>query len=297
MKKNILYLYFFFCSSHATVFFTEQMINSHLLAYEEQEKIAIEKDLNIVRSICETKMHGSKLFYLATAGGPGSRKSTILERFLMKNPDYQSGTYLDPDQRGLKFMAHTYYAQSLNAKKCAEEKNYSIVQKRAYEKWRAASNYIAVSLLEEALTQKSCIVHGTTLTGGHVASFFQALKEHDYSIILLLCSCEEETVKQAITYRNEVQCFYQSTPEDVMGKGKLFAKRIAMYFTYAETLYFYWSDDLFSPERLAAVIQEGNLSVYDEEAFDKFKNKYNRDRVQLIGEGEELPSWNELMNS
>ena len=74
-----------FAAAGDYLFFSPQAIESHLTGYNEDEKAAIGKDLDIVRSVClcntnETEENGKPL-YLATAGGPGARKTTILERF------------------------------------------------------------------------------------------------------------------------------------------------------------------------------------------------------------------------
>ncbi len=88
------------------LFFSSKMMESHLQSYSESEKELIEKDLKVVRSVCfdGVKPAEHAPFFLTTAGGPGSRKSTILERFVASHPEYQGGVYLDPDQRGLKFI-------------------------------------------------------------------------------------------------------------------------------------------------------------------------------------------------
>ena len=137
--------------------FSPKQVSSHLVSYDDKEKEDIAKDLEVVRSVCHVKEAPSKdrPFYLASAGGPGSRKSTILERFIESHPEFQSGVYLDPDQRALKFMAHTYYDKSLNALQVASKPDYLEIQKGAYEKWRGASNYITLMLLEEALQKRA----------------------------------------------------------------------------------------------------------------------------------------------
>ena len=167
------------------------------------------------------------------------------------HPEYQSGVYLDPDPRTLKFMVHTYYAQSLNPLLISAANDYDRVIKDAYEKWRAGSNYIVLSLLEEAFEAGRNIVFGTTSTGGHIPDFFAKLKENHFEIVLLLCSCPDDVRYKAVDYRNRVVRFYQSSPEDAIAKGILFPQKMASYFAYADRLYFFWSHDLFSPEKFA----------------------------------------------
>jgi hypothetical protein len=283
-----------------SLFFTPEMIGTHLESYNEEEKAEIAKDLEVVRSVCfaakeVAKNLNPKPFYLATAGAPGARKSTILERFMHEHPEYAQAVYLDPDQRTLKFMAHTYYAQSLSALRAGLTGNYLAVQKAAYEKWRAASNYIVLTLLEEAFARRDNIAYGTTSTGAHIPEFLKRLHEANYQTTLLLCSCEDDVRREAIQYRNEQQRFYQSSPEDAVAKGIFFPQRMSAYFTYADVLYIYWSDDLFSSERLAAVLENGKVTVNDAAALEGFTNKYEKDRAALQAEGKTLPAWNELI--
>jgi predicted ABC-type ATPase len=284
--------------SAADFFFSPEVISQHLDSYSPQEKEEIAKDLEVVRSVCFGKnipKNADRPFYLATAGAPGSRKSTILERFLQSHPEYSAGLYLDRNERALKFMAHTYYAHSLNALCTGSSPDYLEVRKAAYEKWRGASNYIILTLLEEAFQKKASVVHGTNLTGAHVAEFLQKLRAEGYRITLILCGCEDSVRKEAVEYRNNEQRFYQSTPEDAVSKGKFFSEKLRVYFAHADTLYLYWSDDLFSEERLAAVFQNGEIDVEQECALDLFVCKYDQEVKALNGEGKDLPSWDELI--
>lgn len=282
------------------LFFSPQAIESHLRGYSEDEKAAIGKDLDVVRSVCSYNTDESekieKPLYLATAGSPGARKSTILERFLRDHSLISKTTYIDPDQRALKFMSHTYCSQSLSALTIGDYENYAMAVKSAYEKWRGASNFIALTLLEESFLHKKNIAHGTTLTGEHTPQFLAKVKDAGYDITLLLCSCEDAFRKKAIQYRNEEQKFYQSTPEDAIIKGKLFPQRMPAYFTYADTLYLYWSDDLATQERLAAVLQDGDLKILDVQALNLFIQKFENDRELLNAERKQIPSWDELVN-
>jgi len=297
-KKNAItcaFLAFVFLSCislHAELFFTPEMISSHLKEYSEEEVRLLNKDLDVVRSVCLDDTHNTETrFYLATAGGPGARKTTILEKFISLHPEYQSGVYLDPDPRTLKFMAHTYYALSLNPLVVASTNSYDQVIQNAYKKWRAGSNYIVLSLLEEAFAKGRSITYGTTSTGGHIPNFFAKLKENDYEIILLLCSCPDDVRYEAVDYRNSVVRFYQSSPEDAVAKGVLFPQRMDSYFAYADRIYFYWSDSLFAPERLAGVWEKGELILHDSDAMQRFIGKYEADRTTLEQTGVSIPSF------
>jgi len=283
-------------SLQANFFFTQEMLEGNLKTYTEEEKAAIEKDRAVVKSVCFPANPQSKERprYVASAGSPGSRKTTILEKFLSQNPEYSDCIYLDPDPRTLKYMAHTYISRSLSPLVIAGADNYGEVIKNAYNKWRFGSTYIAAALLEEAFQNRYDVAHGATLTGDIVPRMLQTIKEGGYEITLLLCSCEDDFRVQAITRRNEVQRFYQSSPEDAVAKGKFFPQRMGAYFTYADKLRFYWSDSLETPERLAASYEDGRLAIHDQEAWERFIGKYEKDREALKAEGKELPSWEEL---
>jgi hypothetical protein len=279
----------------ASVFFSKEKIETHLSSYSETEKVAIAKDLEVVKSVCfsdvRLPIYGRRPVYLATAGGPGSRKTTILERFLHHHLEYAHGAYIDPDPRTLRYMVHTYYSQSLSPLVISESDDYSDVLKEGYYKWRGGSNYIALTLLEEAFQKSYDVVHGTTSTGSHIDQFFPAVKEAGYKIVLLLCSCEDELRKEAIEYRNKEIRFFQSSPEDAVQKGILFPERMPLYFQYADTLYLFWSDSLFEKERLAAVVEHGKLEIRNAEALQAFIAKYESDRELLMKEGKELPAF------
>jgi predicted ABC-type ATPase len=281
------------------LFFSPDAIATHLEQYNEEEKQDVEKDLVVVRSVCFSgkKAESEHPVYVATAGAPGARKSTILERAMKACPPMADAVYIDPDQRALKFMVHTYYAQNLSAFAVSAYSDYAMATKAGYQKWRGASNYIALTLLEEAFAEGRDIVHGTTCTGAHVPYFLEKVKEAGYEVVLLLCSCEDSLREQAIRYRNEEQKFYQSSPEDALSKGKLFPERMWAYFTYADVLYLYWSDTLFEKERLAAVLRNGQLDVRDSDALDLFVDKFSGDRIALESEGVLIPSWNEVLES
>lgn len=298
MRRMLFILTLFsFIHLQAEMFFTPQMISSHLKEYSDEEIQKLNKDLDVVRSVCFQGTENTEhRFYLATAGAPGARKTTILEKFVSAHPKYQRGVYLDPDPRTLKFMVHTYYAQSLTPLIISESSSYDQAIQKAYDKWRAGSNYIVLSLLEEAFESGRSIVYGTTSTGGHMPAFFTKLKKNNYEIVLLLCSCPDELRYEAVDYRNRIVRFYQSSPEDAVAKGTLFPQRMETYFSYADQLYFYWSDHLFSPERLAGTWVHGKLEIHDSYAMDLFINKYEADRSALKEKGIIIPSFNSLLS-
>ena len=117
-----------------------------------------------------------------------------------------------------------------------------MLQKAAYDKWRAGSTCIANAILEKALRGHYDIAHGTTMTGPFIWRLMTLVKEEGYHIALALCYCEDSVRLDAIKYRNEVQGFHQSSPEDAISKGRLFPKRMPLYFKHANELILFWSD-------------------------------------------------------
>ena len=118
-------------------FFSPEMILSYINDYNEDEQEGVLENLEVVKKIGSSLHKKNSLqspLYLATAGAPGTRKSTILERFMKRYVLDSHMTYLDPDQRALKFMVHTYYNKSLSALPIAEWEDYPPTIQNAYKK-------------------------------------------------------------------------------------------------------------------------------------------------------------------
>jgi predicted ABC-type ATPase len=289
----------FALQAEQAILFSQEQLTTQLREYSEEQKEAIERDFDLVEEVCFWHKHpptNRKPVYLASAGAPGARKTTILETILHQEPEFSSTVYLDPDQRALRWMVHTYYEQTLTAynTKCSE--SYPMLQREAYNKWRGASNYITNSLLEKALRDNYDIAHGTTMTGEHVGRLLDKVKQQGYHIVLALCGAEDETRSRAILYRNEVQGFYQTDPKDVRDKGEFFPQRMPLYFEKVDELRIYWSDNFDEPEHLGAILKDGKVTILNKEGYIHFVNKYKRDRASLKEKnGISLPSWNELI--
>jgi hypothetical protein len=101
-----------------------------------------------------------------------------------------------------------------------------------------------------------------------------------------------------VEYRNREQRFYQSTAEDAVAKGKLFPEKLPLYFAYADTLFLFWSDTVFSEARLAAVFDQGQIDQEEDCcALDLFQKKYEQDRELLKSEGKDLPVWQDVLDT
>lgn len=264
-------------------------VNESLLkTYSQDEKNLINEDFKNIKTLCfrNTTPATEQPLYVATAGGPGACKSTVLETYLQGKPNF---VYADPDQRSLKFMMNTYH-QSLTQYHVSASKNYNDLQKSAYDKWRGGSNYIANTILNDAFDKGYNVAHGTTLTGPTIEPFLKKVKAKGYKIILLLCFAPDEERVKAVTSQAN-RGFLQADPQDVINKGKVFPERFPIYFEYADEIQLYWMDDSTKGSCYAATwTNDGKLVVENQAAFDAFTQQYNRARS-----GKTLLSLDELM--
>ena len=268
-----------------------EIVANFLLPYSPVEQEAIAKDYKNIHEFCfsQAKDKQQRLVYVAIAGGPGSSKSTILESYLHDHPGF---VYVDPDQRVLKFMINTYL-QEMNVYAISRNSDYNDLLKRAYGKWRNASNYIANSILNDAYAERLAIAHGTTSTNKNMPLFYEKLKKQGYKIILLLCGSTDENRLQEINNRETKQCFVQAASEDVKKKERLFFENFPVYFKFADEIQLYWTDRF----------SEGAVMVGDcsptfgckklHKNFEKLKNAYEDFRKKHADK--HLPSFENLL--
>lgn len=245
-------------------------------AYNPQEQELIKRDLNNIRELCfgGKTAHQNNPRYIATAGGPGACKSTILETFLEGQEDI---VYLDPDMRALRFMINTYQ-QSLTSLIVTRHTSFQDVLVNAYNKWRDGSNYITNTLVNEAYAGHYNIGHGTTSTSPVIDQLYKKLKAANYHITLLLCYGSDQMRINALDHRARTQFFIQASPEDVVNKGKFFPERIPVYVAYADELYFYWTRSHEQGSMLAAYYtKQDGLIIKNQPAFDEFTRQYSKD--------------------
>lgn len=265
-------------------------VRSFLKDYSQTEKELIRDDFDNIKKLCFrgiTAPENGEKTYVATAGGPGASKSTILETYLHDKPNF---AYLDPDQRALKFMINTYLQDFTNYK-IRETSNMPVLLQNAYEKWRGGSNYIASSLINEAFSKGYNIAHGTTSTSEHVTKLYERLKKNNYKITLLLCSSTDANRVASLQHRVKSQCFCQVDPNDIVKKGKMFPDRFPDYFQYADEIQLYWIGDFLKGGILAATLTKGNKAiVHDQAALQKITAQYEKD-----GQGKNLAPLQELI--
>lgn len=253
-------------------------VNSHLKTYSSDEIDLIRDDLDHISKTCfrNQKPVSDRPVYVATAGGPGASKSTILETYLQSHPEL---VYVDPDPRALMLMTNTY-RQSLTYYAISQAPSYAGLLKTAYEKWRPASNYIACTILNKAFSERYNIAHGTTSTAPQVEGLYEKLKSKNYKIILLLCGSTDENRLASLHYRAEKLAFVQNSDEDTISKGKAFPERFPIYFKYADEIIFYWTEDFSRGNVKAATLtKENGLIIHDEAAYKNFGLQYGKDRL------------------
>lgn len=257
--------------------FTDEMLSKMLDSYSVSEKELIKADLSNIDQLLfrDKKPAKDRLpYYIATAGAPGSIKSTILESIIESDLRFKNAVYLDPDQRALKFMINTYVAKSLNNLTISNNKSYEKSQITAYNYWRSASNYIANTNLQKAYANFYDIAHGTTLTGPYIELLLTKLKQAGYHIILVMCGALEEVRWEGVETRTKNQCFYQTDPKDVIEKARLFPENFSIYLKYADELLIYWTAKDFQFIKAASVIDK-KLTIHNSDAMHDFVQFYN----------------------
>lgn len=283
------------CLADTRELISPSFLNTLISDYPKEEKKLIKKDLHNIRDLVFGHTFPKNIIkpsYVATAGPPGAIKSTILETYVHNNPDLKKAAYIDPDQRGIKFMINTYIAKSLNCFTISQTPDYAKVQKHAYDYWRDASNYIAGKLLNQAFRKRYSIVHGTTSTGKIVETHYKTLHSANYYVTLLLCFSLDSARLDAIEYRNTRQGFYQQDEQDIFDKDILFMQRVEAYFNHADEMVLYWTEKFREPAIAAATYKDKKLTIHNEAALNKIIKEYNR---KIVKYSLNSPTWQEII--
>jgi hypothetical protein len=245
----------------------------------------IKADWPIVHQICVRggSPDVDRPIYLATAGSPGAGKSIILEQVMQAHPAYADMVKTDPDIYAMRFMVNTIQDLLLSPGMVANAyengHDYAYAQRRAYDIARAASNIFANRILNDSITARYNVAHGTTMTGRITP--MPAIKEAGYKIHLLLCYAPDDVRVEAVRLRAEEQANYQVTPEDVRDKGLMFPQRFESYFGTADYLTLFWRDEATGSAVVAARFENGRKTVVNPEAYAAFAQQFEADRVQL----------------
>lgn len=284
-KTKLLFRFFYFLLWPCTAFSQTQKIPEPLVPqsvndawmkdYTKEEKERIDQDLNNIRALVFRGKTGnqSKPLYIATAGGPGSSKSTIFETILQRD-EYKNYAYLDPDQRALRFM-HTYL-ESVNLYEVSQRKTFQEVLESAYHKWRGGSNYIWNTLTNEAFAGKYHIALGSTSSSPFIEQHYKILKSQGYQIELVLCGSKDQNRVASLDHRAKEQGFIQIAEKDIMDKGRMFYERMPIYFQYADVLHIYWTEDFKKGSIKVATFDHGKKTVFDQKGLDSFAQDFKR---------------------
>lgn len=283
------------CGKQEEKLIPEQNIDNFIANYTPDELTNIKADYEHIRALVKKgkkATSSNKRIYIATVGAPGSCKSTALETFLHNNPAFlQNCLYIDPDQRALKFMTNTYW-QSMTCYQASQNASYQACARKAYEKWRGASNYITNNLLNEAYSEGCSIAHGTTSQSPHVAQLYERLKKKQYKIVLIICLSKTETRAQAVAHREETQGFVQSTYQDFHEKEKTIFKNFPTYVKYADTIHLQWVDEFSKPAIAVATLnRKDNKWAIEEKRYEymnNIKEIYNSNKAEGMPAFEEL---------
>ena len=245
------------------------LITPQIALYANTEKALISADLKNIKAMSLRGIEKEEQpTYYATAGAPGAAKSTILETFI--HDGRINAVYVDPDRVALRAMINTY-GRHLSAYAAAKMPHYCDLRNEAYAKWRGGSQYIASHILNASARKSLSIAHGTTSTADGVKHLYANLKKQGYQIVLLLCGATDEQRLKNIQHRQHEQGITQETDADVIRKGKAFPGRFQDYFTHANKIYIYWTENLKEGSVLAAVFSpETSLVVKNKPALERF---------------------------
>lgn len=189
---------------------------------DDLRKIITEQFTNKTSLDCPT--------YITTAGAPGVGKTFFIESKHSKNPD--NAVYIDPDQVGLPALAG-YQEDKI--------KNGS---EYAYNKWRAASNFIANFMFAMACAESKNIIHGTTATSPKIIGIYAQLKVLNYRIEIELIFATLDQRISSVAHRNKE--IIQVTTEDFREKTKpVFSRIHDAYFPYCDSINFYLQQGTF----------------------------------------------------
>lgn len=263
--------------------------------YTIEEKNRLDGD---IRSLYDSIVHPQVLqekVALIAAGAPGAGKATLIKQnlYLKKN----SFAYICPDDVCLKSMKSTFLKElneSLNALgENATNDEILQVRQRLYNKWRPASNAAAHLILANVIRQGYSLCFGTTSTPPTSVGFYQFLKKQGYTIHLIHVTAKDEvrwkSVKERDTrfVKERDTRFVQTTKQDVLEKGFLFAQRLQdTYLKYADRIDFYYRDKynesavrgatwIKLAEKKLESKNEGILTVVSQPAYEKIQEVHD----------------------
>lgn len=228
----------------------------HKVEYSPEERARLDADVQeIWQRIIEQNPLKEKVVVMA-AGAPGAGKSTVLKQELAK----MNVAFICPDDICLKQQKRTY---------CQERSDLGDVE--AYNKWRPGSNAACHSILANLIREGYALYFGTTSTGDKTNVFLKWLHERGYTIKLIHVTAPDDVRFESLKKRD--QEFFQTTPEDVVNKGKLLPQRINdTYLAFADEIDFRYRGGVDEDAVVAAKWVRGRgLEIIDPVAYDKLK--------------------------
>lgn len=237
------------------------------LSYAPQEHDLIHAEADrlypLLSDHCTKPGTGSKRLIL-TAGAPGAGKTVLLNQWVQARPADQRGIYIDPDETILKAMIP--YQEDL-----ASGDPVLGTLSGAYGKWRAASNYIAGTLINRACADGYDIVYGTTATSPSIKTFYENAKAAGYETTTLIVAAPEDVRRDSVRIRYELERDRFTPVADVVAKGRMFYERLPLYFDLSDHFQLYWRDQVNLAPKCFAWGSQGRFWIDDKGEMDFFE--------------------------
>ncbi len=177
---------FFFGQEYATAPYTQ----------EERTQIIETLKLLVAQQFSTIKPSDDK-YYTACGGAPGAGKTFAIEKLfdidVTEGEFYGDAIYIGPDSVVLPQMAA--YNKDRN--------DPNIGPLKAYEKWRAASNFIANFMMVKAITDGLNVIHDTTATNAKTATIFDVLGQEGYVKRLHFFIADKDARENALLHRKQ----------------------------------------------------------------------------------------------
>ena len=246
--------------------------------YNEAERRLIESELERLYAQLSQNctVSGVRKNFTLSAGAPGAGKSTLLEALLLRDRTLQNAVFSDPDECALKLM-HVY--QEDIHKFGGGPQGLAL----SYTKWRWASNYISNSIMNKAGADQFDVLLGTTATGAAVRFLYDNAHREGYEVTTLIVAAPENVRVESARRRFEEE--QTRFTNDTAEKGKLFYERAPLYFERSDHFSLYWRDAVQGEPVLAAMGQNGAITIEDREAVKSIERDLQSVRPELSWDG------------
>ncbi len=251
----------------------------HPREYSLAKRTALESDIeNLFVRMMEANPTRERIAVI-TAGAPGAGKTILMEQDL-RAQSARFG-YIDPDAVCLKTeMQATYLKELDEAMATIEKAEYPSesakleAQKQArldlYTKWRPGSNAAAQIILANLIKEHVGLYFGTTASASGTGFLLEFLKQHGYQIRILHVTAPDAVRVASIKERDKQ--FVQTTDSDIVSKGVDFPQRIEdVYKKYADSIEFYYRDELDGDARLVAKWNKELFTITNEAGYQAAK--------------------------